>query len=1291
MASLLYEIVDPDPNRIWAGNRWDDDYEPHKKGLEFRAHEIRDNLLFTEAQMDGLKNDIGVSFLQNFPDGKWPKPSGAKHTRATGRKVLQPVMEKWGRAFNIPVSHEGFFAMLYDILKPMVSKSKLPKVSTTSGPLKSYSLHQVLTSQPLSSQAGPTESMPSLLPISTRVARLTKQTPTHSKRFQSQFQRTPTPTGAYQHPHSQEQIPIPFMTQSYPSYPARLNGVQYPQELAVLVIRKDGEKVHVWCISEIQIQGHTGPATLTQIDTDMVLASLIGSEHFDSDIDELAVSLPGHIMDSSHVNNTVGLVPLMTMAYNERCNPIIFDIVPSLPTRPPKRRHSSVVPLYSSDEDQPLIARHCSPVSNCDDTDTEHQGGGDESNDEEGAQRRDNDNNENDEEKAQRFDRVHSMDDAIASRQEVGPTKDAAADEEAMDTDEPNSAKAASTEQDENSPPNPGSRGNPGKDNSVQPIIQRLAEMAVGNDDITDIYNLSRSMDLAATANENAEGTNEAESDAPESDFADMVDWDLDVNMEQDHLGELEAAFNTLKDKCAETEHLTEDNWRLMNKFFKRNEKDLASPIKLPGLLRAMHVHQALLVTWCLSRHKHFHGGIIGDEQGLGKTFESFMLCWTNSMLELNHREVAAARAVGNHSHLPLGGTGMCPSALKWPFACSCEPGSPATEFGYRSGPNLIIVPPTVLDNWRDEFAKTFDPKAKNPMEVMIGHGAAPSAIRPSRPENLAKLRTDEHTNRPLPGQTRIIVLTTPGSFESQVFSKVMRVRYTLVKEKYNRMVQKPEPIPGIHCSWSFLFVDELHLCKSEASYFHSSIMKSKIHGNPWMWPMSGTPFESGPGDMISYIRLLEAQWGKLDQAGLTEDVRKAHKLSSVNSLKATQEQFDILQRKTLRAAKSNQDADLNGQDKRDLDNAIARFKAQLRHIMIRRTADSHGLDGKTLVPLPSMTYNERVEPPISAVDQEYLNNYLDNVQMKLRLGFAKAKAQWENNRSRGPEPAWPKHAFEQLQYQARPVCSFPDLGRLKDEGHFPSGWNLDELKYNGWFDKASQDSPIKNNIQRLHDSSAKLKYIDSVIKDMHEMQIKAFEDGFDEEGNPPKKEKLVILTAFPINALIIWEWLRRNNKHLKVALYGSHIPPKHRQAIIDGFQEVQTMDNKGRLVYKEQYHPDILVGTIGVLGTGLTLHYARRLIIFEPQHVLTWELQGMKRVHRIGQTRKVTIDRLVSSTVQTEKIIIDKLEMRKFIAKVVKPLSEEEMAELLAQEKRKPKRQKSDRDYDDYEIHEIA
>ena len=38
----------------------------------------------------------------------------------------------------------------------------------------------------------------------------------------------------------------------------------------------------------------------------------------------------------------------------------------------------------------------------------------------------------------------------------------------------------------------------------------------------------------------------------------------------------------------------------------------------------------------------------------------------------------------------------------------------------------------------------------------------------------------------------------------------------------------------------------------------------------------------------------------------------------------------------------------------------------------------------------------------------------------------------------------------------------------------------------------------------------------------MYKIQIKVFKDGFNKEGNLPKKEKLIILTAFPINTLII-------------------------------------------------------------------------------------------------------------------------------------------------------------------------
>ena len=47
--------------------------------------------------------------------------------------------------------------------------------------------------------------------------------------------------------------------------------------------------------------------------------------------------------------------------------------------------------------------------------------------------------------------------------------------------------------------------------------------MAVRNNNITDIYNLSRLIDLAATVNKNVEGTNKAKSDAPKSNFTDIV------------------------------------------------------------------------------------------------------------------------------------------------------------------------------------------------------------------------------------------------------------------------------------------------------------------------------------------------------------------------------------------------------------------------------------------------------------------------------------------------------------------------------------------------------------------------------------------------------------------------------------------------------------------------------------------------------------------------------------------------------------------------------------------------
>jgi hypothetical protein len=49
-------------------------------------------------------------------------------------------------------------------------------------------------------------------------------------------------------------------------------------------------------------------------------------------------------------------------------------------------------------------------------------------------------------------------------------------------------------------------------------------------------------------------------------------------------------------------------------------------------------------------------------------------------------------------------------------------------------------MPLIVLNNWRNEFMKTFNLNAKNPIKLMIGYSGTPSIIRLLYLKNLTKL-----------------------------------------------------------------------------------------------------------------------------------------------------------------------------------------------------------------------------------------------------------------------------------------------------------------------------------------------------------------------------------------------------------------------------------------------------------------------------------------------------------------------------------------------------------------------
>lgn len=113
--------------------------------------------------------------------------------------------------------------------------------------------------------------------------------------------------------------------------------------------------------------------------------------------------------------------------------------------------------------------------------------------------------------------------------------------------------------------------------------------------------------------------------------------------------------------------------------------------------------------------------------------------------------------------------------------------------------------------------------------------------------------------------------------------------------------------------------------------------------------------------------------------------------------------------------------------------------------------------------------------------------------------------------------------------------------------------------------------------------------------------------------------EKVVVFSFF-INTLNeIGELIGEHHR-----IDGS-VPPKHRMGIINEFSESSGFS--------------AMICQIDAGGVGINLHAASVVIIAEPQLKPTTEWQAIKRVHRMGQSRKVTVHRLLARDTIDERL----------------------------------------------------
>ncbi len=86
---------------------------------------------------------------------------------------------------------------------------------------------------------------------------------------------------------------------------------------------------------------------------------------------------------------------------------------------------------------------------------------------------------------------------------------------------------------------------------------------------------------------------------------------------------------------------------------------------------------------------------------------------------------------------------------------------------------------------------------------------------------------------------------------------------------------------------------------------------------------------------------------------------------------------------------------------------------------------------------------------------------------------------------------------------------------------------------------------------------------------------------------------------------------------------------------------------------FQEEDKPDILMGTMRLLGTGITLTRARQIVIIDLNYNACSSNQAEKRISRIGQSNEFTAHILVCTDIMIEQQIRKRHNKRQEIQKM--------------------------------------
>lgn len=714
-------------------------------------------------------------------------------------------------------------------------------------------------------------------------------------------------------------------------------------------------------------------------------------------------------------------------------------------------------------------------------------------------------------------------------------------------------------------------------------------------------------------------------------------------------------------------------------------ETDLPEGVLSVSLLR----HQKIALAWMMERETagvYCSGGILADDQGLGKTISMIALIQQHRSLQEDSKSEKLSTTkteafnLDNDEDENVGSTPEKPK-IKGESDDVEElsgPSSSMTQFRNKrpAAGTLVICPASVLRQWARELDEKVSEEHK--LSVLIYHGGN----RTREPSELAKydvvLTTYAIVTIEVPKQPLVEEEDTDhNNGERYGLSSEFHVNKKQKKASCNKKVKKgkrgTQSDGGTLASvrWFRVILDEAQTIKNHRTQIARACCTLRAKRR---WCLSGTPIQNTIDELFSYFRFL-----------------RYHPYSQYKEFIANIKL--LISRDSIRGYK--------------------KLQVVLRGIMLRRTKGTF-LDGKPIITLPPKT-TRLTKVDFSAEERAFYNkleadsrsqfkayaaagtvnqNYANILLMLLRLRQACDHPQLVkgfSSDSVGIESSEmvKRLSRQKIQYllgqleMSLAICGScndpPENAVVTICGHVfcfqcvsdyltgedttcPESGCKQQLSADAIFSKAALQKCLSNDCDSYHANISVNDEKSAVLKDKYSSKIKAALDiiqsccklslssGRNEmqlngDGSSSGNGAACSQISKPIKAIVFSQWTSMLDL-VEFSLNSSGIDYRR----LDGTMSLAARD---RAVKEFNTNPEVTVMLMSLKAgnLGLNMVAASHVILLDLWWNPTTEDQAVDRAHRIGQTRPVTVSRLTIKDTVEDRILALQEEKRKMVA----------------------------------------